>query len=567
MAQRIRELEERVSGVNSNRRSVQSEGWKCNCADCIYAVNGTLNYPSRASCNGCFRARTKAQNPPPHGRLVVVYRDNKNNETSEKESKKREARARKREEAAKRREKLAQTTDDNAPSKAKSNKGTVAVIPQGKEAPGPVAEAMAAVAKPASANVHAQRLVLSDEVAAKVPLLIPDAAQTIIASLALEYKPVMPDSKDPEAIVAKTIGDRGPAAKVAKVADLEAQAGRLRAMLANSTGGGDALEELAAPIRLKLEEVETTLAKAKRDVPSQSSELKAVQEARATYELNMQTHRDQQQRGCAKAKERRDARHAHLKNLKDQILILEKEMTSLENENDEAHKKRAAAVTSLDAKVLQLFDERIVALQPRPDQTANPAPPAASYVMPPSHLGSQPLALTAPVVDQVPSSLIELQEFRKKYEEMRLRMEAAIGVMASQFTASFEDITPDMLPPTQVPDDNVIASYGAIYHFLESWSVSGSAPFDWDAFDTAAGTHDVIEIVKKLLGPVWNKWYATAIPGPTLVVPRQLADLVAYCLKNVRQAFENEEHKQAMVDGAAKAMGAARESAKRLRKE
>jgi len=559
MAQRIRDLEERVSSEKSNRRSMLSEGWKCNCADCTYAVNGTLNYPSRATCNGCCRPRSKAQNPPPHGRLVVVYRDSQgNNEPTEKERKKREARTRKRDEAAKRKERLATSTVADAPTKAKTNTSTAAAIPQGKEAPGPVAEAMAASAKPASTSANAQRLVLPDEVAAQVPLLLPDAAQTIVASLALEIKAVMPDSKDPEAIVIKTIGDRGPAAKVARVAELEAQVVKLRSMLATSMDGGESLDEIGASIKLKLEESETALAKAKRDVPSQSSELKAVLEAKATYELNMQTHRDQQQRGCAKAKERKAARHAHLQSLKDQILILEKAMSSLESENDEAHKKRAAAVTSLDAKVLQLFDVRIAALQPRPDQVANPPPPEG----PP-----QPLALTAPAVDQVPSSLIELQEFRKKYEEMRLRMEAAIGVMASQFTASFEDITPDMLPPTQVPDDNVIASYGAIYHFLESWSVSGSAPFDWDAFDTAAGTHDVIEIVKKLLGPVWSKWYATALPGPTLVVPRQLADLVAYCLKNVRQAFESEEHKQAMVDGAAKAMGAARESAKRLRKE
>jgi len=559
MAQRIRDLEERVSSEKSNRRSMQSEGWKCNCADCTYAVNGTLNYSSRATCNGCCRPRSKAQNPPPHGRLVVVYRDSQgNNEPTEKERKKREARARKRDEAAKRKERLATSTDANAPSKAKTNTSTAAAIPQGKEAPGPVAEAMAASVKPASTSAHAQRLVLPDEVAAQVPLLLPDAAQTIIASLALEFKAVMPDSKDPEAIVTKTIGDRGPAAKVARVAELEAQVVKLRAMLATSMDGGDSLDEIGASIRLKLEESETALAKAKRDVPSQSSELKAVLEAKATYELNMQTHRDQQQRGCAKAKERKAARHAHLQSLKDQILILEKAMSSLESENDEAHKKRAAAVTSLDAKVLQLFDVRIAALQPKPEQVATPPPPEG----PP-----QALALAAPPVDQVPSSLTELQEFRQKYEEMRLRMEAAIGVMASQFTASFEDITPDMLPPTEVPDDNVIASYGAIYHFLESWSVSGSAPFDWDAFDTAAGTHDVIEIVKKLLGPVWSKWYATASPGPTLVVPRQLADLVAYCLKNVRQAFENGEHKQAMVDGAAKAMGAARESAKRLRKE
>ena len=93
-------------------------------------------------------------------------------------------------------------------------------------------------------------------------------------------------------MLTKAIGDRGPAAKVARVAELQSSSTRLTAVLELSRDGGDRLSDVEVSLRGKLEATEAALLKAQKDAPSQLSELKAVSEAQSSFEVSVQTRKD-----------------------------------------------------------------------------------------------------------------------------------------------------------------------------------------------------------------------------------------------------------------------------------
>jgi len=406
------------------------------------------------------------------------------------------------------------------------------------------------------------KLSLPETVLEKIPLLIPHVAKPLLESLGAEMVPSTPEAKSPEAILAKAIGDRGPAAKVARVAELQAAISKINAVLEVSKGSGDLLTDVEESLVAKRDAMEVALAKAQKDAPSQLSELKAVMEARSSYEVTVQTRRDLQKKGADKAKDRNTWRHAHIQELRDQLNVLEAGLTTAEKDNDAAHFARAAAYVELDEKVLALFDARIAALQAPAAQRPEEGQAAASS--PNTQLAIQPASGT-------PSpNLMEYEAMRRDLAEKAAKVEEWTNSINAQYNKRFEELTPACLPKTVVPaDKSMLAAYGSLHREINQWTVAGAAQgFEWDALDTVAGPdHEASAIAKELVGSAWTKWYPDADPDRGAVVPKQLVLLLGYCLNQVAQLFEEEATKMAIDALASNSQNAVRESAKRLRCE
>ena len=536
-----------------------------------------MNYHSRKFCNGCYTHRDIAERPPPPARLqrqrqvqvqqghqgTVNFASSSEQSAKEKEANRREKRTNKRKEknAARQTWKDA-AAERHAPASAPS---TVAAIPDGSQSPGPVATAMAAAdastsTAPKPSKTRSTSLHLSDVWYDANQLLNKDMLKEVLDSLAMESVPAPVEPRSPDAIMLKALGDRGPAAKVAKVTELQATIAVYKSLLATAQTNSDATSDVEPILKEKLESAETLLVKAMRDQPSQMSELKAVQEARSKHELTVQTTKDQQLKGLTKALERKKQRHDYITKMKAQLDALDAEVTRLEDANNAAHAARVSALNDIDTRVFALFDAKVATLQQQgpqgvPQSTATPTT-------------SQPLALaTVPQpASEGLSSLSELEKARKEILELQAKMAHHANIVVTQFEKHFEEITPEKLPPTRVPEDQHLAATGAVFEVLQSWNVAGAGlPFDWDALDLAVGPNlDAIVVAKELVGQdLWLKWYSDADPlGPT-VVPRQLALLVHHCLGNIKQEFV--AAKAAIGPLAQQGSNAVRESTKRLR--
>ena len=557
---------------NYARRGGIETGWYCMKPNCLYSEKGIMNYHTRKFCNGCFTHRDVAERPPPPARQprqrqvqgsqgadMVIS----SSEQSDKEAKKREKRTNKRKEKNTARQAWKDAAAErHAPANASS---TVAAIPEGNQPPGPVATAMAAAdlsantaAKPSKSRTAGLRL--PDEWYVNNPLLSKDMLKEILDSFAMESVPAPVEARSPDAILLKALGDRGPAAKVAKVTELQATIAVYKSMLTTAQTNSDATSDVEPILQEKLESAEAALVKAMRDQPSQMSELKAVQEARSKYELTVQTTKDQQQKGLAKALERKKQRHVYISKLKVQLDALDTEVTKLEDANNAAHAARVSALTDIDTKVFVLFDAKVAALQ----QQGPTGTPQSSTTPPPM----QHLALPAPAQPDPTalSPLTELEKARKEILELQAKMAHHANIVVQQFEKHFEEITPEKLPSTRIPEEQHLAATGAVFEVLQKWNVAGAVlPFDWDALDLAVGPHlDAIVVARELVGQeLWQKWYADTAPQGATVVPRQLALLVHHCLGNIQQVFI--AAKEAIGPLAAKGNDAVRESAKRLR--
>jgi len=100
----------------------------------------------------------------------------------------------------------------------------------------------------------------------------------------------------------KFIGERGPSAKLAKKEELQAEIRRYESALVIFGEAGD--PAIVESIKAKLKTAEEALAKATKDAPSQDHELKAVQEAKSSYEVFVQARKDREVKGAQKATER-----------------------------------------------------------------------------------------------------------------------------------------------------------------------------------------------------------------------------------------------------------------------
>jgi len=547
------------------QKSATPAGWKCQRADCLYAVKGWPNWPGRLHCVGCYYPKYNATHPPANARLEVTpkttTRGHASNNDAEKELKKKEARAR-RKQARADFKKSKSTTNDAAPAKAPDT---------ASEQPGPVALAMAK----AEDVAPARRLLLPDEVLKAIPLLLPGAADEIIKGLQKETKPGQPETRQPEVVLAKFLGDKGPVARVAKRDELMADISRLKAGITAMSAGGEVAKGAVALLEQQLETAETTLAKLAKDSPSHDHEYKAICEAKSSYELSIQSRKDREARGELKAQERNRARGKFFRDLRDQITLLEQSALELVTTNNDKHLEKAMALSDLDTKVLELFDSKLKALEVAPLAPAAAANPG--YVMPagPGQGVIAPLALLPPVTAES-NTLAELaaaklkiaqieEESRRAIEMLKEKVKEDDDKVHAEFNRNFDDAL-NHLPQVKIPEMEHLPAVGSLHLALQRWECSGaSIPFDWESLKPIIGDKlDIVAVSMELMGPAWKFWYQAGNPAPSWVVPRQVALLLLHCLNDIKNSFANQDKDKANK-AAQDGIQFMREGAKRLR--
>jgi len=517
--------------------NVNEVGWLCLCKDCDFAKAGTRNYQSRKKCWSCLRPKDTATNPPVFARLPQRFdKDHtmrNSDDTSKKEQHKRETRTRKREAR-----KAAALT-------AKPPDRIVAAIPP--------AEVKTATQSSTPPKQPKAKLCLPDKVLEQIGLLLPDAAKVVLDNLAMEVVPTMPDCKAPENVMNKFIGERGPSAKLAKKEELQAEITRYESALVIFGEAGD--PAIVESIKAKLKTAEDALAKATKDAPSQDHELKAVQEAKSSYEVFIQARKDREVKGAQKATERKTTRREHLKILKDQLTILENGLKEVEDENDKGHLQKTTAAAELDVKVLALFDQTIAALSPA---RANPGPSTSPQTQP-------ALAILPPVPQD---SLDQLEQYKKQIGELTALLQAGASKVQQEFDRSFV-IAAAELPQTPKPSKEQMPIYGSLFSALQNWNVSGACqPFDWKALDQLTGPDvTAAQVASYVLGDFLKKWYPDGEPGSDAVVPKQIGLLLVHLLNKLTGEFEQAETKEAISALTATNQDVMTNAAKRLRVE
>jgi hypothetical protein len=541
------------AALNALQDSGQTHtGWVCNRKECYMAQNNSKNYPDRLRCHGCLRPKSEAVNPPPYSRISrgkdkSIDADS-NDQATKKQLQKREARTRKR------RERAGPEKPDPASPPAASKSAS----------PGIVAETMAAFA---TSQTPPTKLTLPPELLEKTPLLT-NAIKEIYDSLAYESIPSPLEIRDPRTIMAKLIGERGPTAQLAKKAGLEAEIIQLNAAKASLTANGDTMPEVVKSIQAKIDSNESALAKLTKDTPSPDRELKSVQEARSSFQVQAQTRVDREVRGAHKSKDRSADRAKFIEHFKAQLIILEAGLATIVDENTLKHSERATAAAESDAKVLEAFDAKIAALAGPNLQAAQASAASASQ---PSTLPPPPQT-TSP-----PGSLAELAQAKKDIEEKMKMIEALqsqITTGISQAKAEFErdfEITDKDLPVFSKPTKEALTEYAALHHALQAWVNAGaSQPFDWAALNEvpAAGGQPA-NMFKNLLGETnWKMWYPEALPESTFVVPRMTIMLVNTNLSKIladNEAMELEVQAEATKRGASSLL-AIQESGKKFKR-
>jgi len=497
--------------------------------------------------------KAAAMNPPPHARLEdAASTGPKTKATTDKQIKKREARTRRRDE---RKAKVLASQTARAPP----TPTTVAA------APGPVAVALESQVPPnTKGKIH-----LPDDVIAAAPLLFPHAAKGILESLAAEHAPPPLDLKSPEAILSKHLGDRGPTAKEAKRIDLETAIGKLKSAITSLSDGGEAVADATAALKADLDAKETSLLKLQKDAPSQEHQLKAIAEARSSLELSIQARRDREQRGAAKAAERRAARASLVKDLKAQIAAVEAGLIKIDEENSRNHQERAQAAAELDAKALALFDKRLA------DKEAEDKSGGSTVAANPVTGPQQPLALVAAPNAQsgVPppepgtdiSSLAELEAARIRIAALEQQMQKAVNQALQEFER-VADVDVSQLPPVDMPSAEALPLFGGLFMTLQNWTLAGAqAPLDYTALRTAMGeAADPVAVAKSILADAWDKWYPGVTPVLTSVVPRQVAVVLLHRLTQIKLVFEGDV-KDRVDKLALEGTAAVQASGKRLR--
>jgi len=287
----------------------------------------------------------------------------------------------------------------------------------------------------------------------------------------------------------------------------------------------------------KIKTQKAELAKLLKDAPSQDIEAKSVAEQRSAYEVRAQGRLDNEAKGAARAAERREFRHKRIKDILEQLAILDKHLAEIEAENAVKYATKAAAAAEQDRKVLALFDQKIAKLAP---QTVAPAVPAAGA----GHAGTVAAITDANGNIADPATPEEL----RKAQEQVVQQTENLRVAAAKFQAEFErvvEIDVKNIPKAQVPDKEQFITYGALHSVLQQWSLSGAADaFIWlDLKKTAALAGDPVDVAKKLLGKTWRDWYKQD-PEEIAIVPRHLALLIGHCLAGVKLEFDKDAQDQ-----------------------
>jgi len=365
------------------------------------------------------------------------------------------------------------------------------------------------MAQAAAPQISTTRLQLPADLVDQIPLLVPIFIKSVTDSLDCETVPAKYEGKTADEIFVKAMGDRGPAAKVARVTELQASITQLNSIIEASRGGGDLVADVEQSVKAKLVVAEAQLAKAQKDAPSQLSELKAVMEAKSGFEVLVQERRDQRRRGADKSAERETLRHAFIADARAQLTALEKGLNFVEAKNKADHADRASAIATMDEKVIKMFDDKIAVLQAA-SATRTPAP-SYQYAMPPGARPSASLLLTLDDAAAEQASLKDLEEAQQRAAEAVANAEAArrdlekrMANVTAQFEKTFE-LDPGELPKTTIPEDQLkLAALGSIHRATSTWGLGPMAPFQWDALDTEAGPgFEAVQVAKEVIGHMW----------------------------------------------------------------
>ena len=371
--------------------------------------------------------------------------------------------------------------------------------------------------------------------------------------------------KQPDLVLAKFVDEHGPAAKISKRVQLEAEVGRCRTIEA-ACGGGPEMAELLELTVKKRATAEAALANMAKDTPSQMSERKALEETLASFELAAQARLDREQRGAAKAAERRTSRKRHLEALEAEFVILKQEVAKLEGENDARYKERAALATQSDEQVRALVKQKLAALQAVAAlPTALPGGAGPSTVAAIPTLALAVVGEAAPPPGEVDHMQI-LSEQRARIAELELQVQRASTVSITEYEKRFDDVTPDLLPALDLPGPADAVAYGALLTTLQNWSWAGAtSAFQWQALKTTAGSVEkAMEIVRTATGSQWSRFYPD-MPGELDVVPRQLAQFALHSLTKLQIVFADAQEQQKSVALGMEGVQALRDSCKRLR--
>jgi len=480
--------------------------------------------------------REEAVNPPDYARLPAKFdkdrTTNNSTTTTDKEAKKREARTRRREA----RQAYKAAKDQAAPKPC-----TVAASPtppKGKDMP------PTPVQNPSPSQAPT-RLAFTENLLEQMDLIVP-ALKVVMDSISQEVVPVTGEGKSAENTMAKFIGERGPTAKIARKTELQADIVRFRDVLVIF---GESAPDITDSVKVKLKAAEEELEKATKNAPSQVHELKAVQEAKSSFELDAQERSDRRQKGAAKAHERKQDRHLHIQKLMDQLKIADASLSQMEDNNDEKHAAKSKLAMEADKKVLELFDARIAALstpqRPPQDQAMNPGGQTGAAQ------GSNQLAIAPPPsgsLPQEPENPAQLREFRAKIEEYTARLRSGALKMQTEFDRDF-NISEDQLPDHKTPTNVQMPIYGSLYKSLQQWSFAGaSEPFDWETLNQLTGPDvKAWEVATFVLGePILKNWFPSSTPANDALVPKKIVLMLIHCLSRLMAEFEKADTKLAI---------------------
>ena len=495
MAQQFRLFKEFVAldgaggGSRAWRSPGMSKGWLCCHADCPAASARRHNRPEHQWCWGCARTKAAALSPPTNAALPKKTEHKAEvtaGQPTTEQLKKREARARRRATLAAAQK--AKAASDPAPASppsplrctvaaSPSPDGTVSSTASPSQAAPSQSPTPAAAAPPA-------RMVLPEILMAAIPLLHP-MLKPISDSIAQELMPAKYDPKPPETILSDLLGGADPESVTSKRAAQEAKVVKLKAVLATLGDDGEFSTQRES-FEAKLAAAEAALAKTEKGTPSPGHDLKAYRKAKATLELSMQEKRDRQAAGAVKTLERRQFRGKHINDLMQQLKLLADGLTDLDKIVDDAHRDRLAAREAHDGKVIQLFNDKIAALELAPVPNA-PVPPAVPPVQAPLAEPSPPntlaLALPAGPSSSAAGGIANLDQLNtagQQISDMTKAFAEAANKFHAEFNATHEGVDISLLPAAALPKSDEVGVYALLLNFFDGWAVNGACqPFDW----------------------------------------------------------------------------------------
>jgi len=535
-----------LGGGGDQHQWQHQRGWLCRREGCQYAVNKWKNSFGSTHCWGCKTAKALATKKKPDEATTVPGAD-KEKDAGQKKREKR---------AAKRKAQAEFKT-------AKAGNSSTAPPPSPPATTAPAPEPVAAPQGPAPVAVG--RLAFPDEFLETIPLLSGPLLDYFVDSLRQEHAPPDQPAKDPESIVRKFLGAKGPTAATEKIAGLEVKIDKIKIAI-SALDGLDFMADEKRKAEAELELLSSQLAKSTKAAPSPGYEEKAHVEAKSSYAVAMQVRKDRANAGAEKARMRKQERLARFNDAKKQMDAMYSVVERLISENDQKFNQKALEATLLDDEVMELFDTKIAALKASvaPAPASAPAAAAAgSAALPPHH--PEPPAAPASTGTE---PLQELAIMKQKCEHLTAEL-AKESRKITQFGMTYEDVGLCNLPEVEVPAPEAHAAFESLYQTLEDWDSAGqSMPFTWEVLTSVTADGPApMDMCKSLMGAAWTKWFSEGDPHPTSIVPRQVASLVRKNLGRLKTKFSTMDVQQEAKRRSEEGMAAIRDCAKKIRSQ